>query len=68
MCTLHALTPSSISSLQMLKLFDSEDPCERDYLKTLLRLYAKLLHLRTFIRQTVNHIFYKYVHGYIKPV
>eukprot|EP00042_Codosiga_hollandica_P019621 m.61155 g.61155 ORF g.61155 m.61155 type:complete len:586 (-) comp49424_c0_seq1:328-2085(-) len=46
----------------MLELFDSEDPRERDYLKTLLhRLYAKLLHLRTFIRQTVNHIFHKFI-------
>ncbi len=53
----------------MLELFDSEDPRERDCLKTLLhRLYAKLLHLHTFIRQTVSHIFYKYVHGYIDLV
>ncbi len=70
MCTLHAFTPSSITShVQMLELFDSEDPRERDYLKTLLhRLYAKLLHLRTFIRQTVNHIFHKYVHYSTEPV
>jgi hypothetical protein len=48
--------------IQMLELLDSEDPCERDYLKTMLhRLYAKLLHLRTFIRQTVNHIFFSLV-------
>jgi hypothetical protein len=41
----------------MLELFDREDPRERDYPKKLLhRLYATLLHLRTFIRQTVNHI------------
>jgi hypothetical protein len=52
----------------MLKLFDSEDPCERDYLKTLLRLYAKLLHLRTFIRQTVDHVYHKYVHYFIELV
>ena len=53
----------------MLELFDSEDPRERDYLKTLLhRLYAKLLHHRTFIRQTVNHIFRKYVLCYIERV
>ncbi len=39
----------------MLELFDSEDPCERDYLKTLLhRLYAKLLDLRTFIHKDVH--------------
>ncbi len=53
----------------MLELFDSEDPRERDYLKTLLhRLYAKLLRLRTFIHQTVNHIFHKYVLCYIELV
>ncbi len=58
-----------ITHTQMLELFDSEDPRERDYLKTLLhRLYAKLLHLRTFIRQTVNHIFHKYVHSSTEQV
>jgi serine/threonine-protein phosphatase 2A regulatory subunit B' len=53
----------------MLDLFYSENPRERDYLKTLLhRLYAKLLHLRTFIHQTVHHIFRKYVNCYIDLV
>jgi serine/threonine-protein phosphatase 2A regulatory subunit B' len=53
----------------MFELFDSEDPRERDYLKTLLhRLYATLLHLRTFIRQTVDHIFHKYVLYYTELV
>jgi hypothetical protein len=53
----------------MLELFDSEDPRKRGYLKTLLhRLYAKRLHLRTFILQTVNHIFHKYVYGYIELI
>ena len=47
--------------MQMLDLFDSEDPRERDYLKTLLhRIYGKMVHLRTYIRQTVNHIFLRF--------
>jgi hypothetical protein len=38
-------------------------------LKTLLhRQYAKVLHFRTLIRQTVNHVYYKYVHYYIELV
>ncbi len=53
----------------MLEPLDSEDPRERDYLKTLLhRLYSKLLHLRTFIRQILNHIFHKYVRRYIELI
>ncbi len=66
MYDLRAFTPSSNTShVQMLELFDSEDPRERDYLKTLLhRLYTKLLPLR----QTVNRIFHKYVLCYIERV
>ncbi len=58
---MHSL-PHRCQHTQMLELFDSEDSRERDYLKTLLhRLYSKRLHLRPFIRQTVNNIFHKYV-------
>lgn len=38
--------------LKLLELFDSEDPRERDYLKTILhRIYAKFMSLRAFIRK-----------------
>ena len=36
---------------QMLELFDSEDPRERDYLKTILhRIYGKFMTLRNYVR------------------
>lgn len=44
--------------VQLLELFDSEDPRERDYLKTVLhRIYGKFLGLRAFIRKQINNIF-----------
>lgn len=44
--------------LQLLELFDSEDPRERDFLKTVLhRIYGKFLGLRAFIRKQINNIF-----------
>uniref|UniRef100_A0A8C2E9P0 Serine/threonine protein phosphatase 2A regulatory subunit n=1 Tax=Cyprinus carpio TaxID=7962 RepID=A0A8C2E9P0_CYPCA len=44
--------------LQLLELFDSEDPRERDCLKTVLhRIYGKFLGLRAFIRKQINNIF-----------
>ena len=47
----------------MLELFDSEDPRERDYLKTTLhRIYGKFLGLRAFIRKNINHIFYRFIY------
>lgn len=47
--------------LQLLDLFDSEDPRERDFLKTVLhRIYGKFLALRTFIRKQINNVFYRY--------
>lgn len=46
---------------QLLNLFDSEDPRERDFLKTTLhRIYGKFLGLRAHIRKQINNIFYKY--------
>ena len=46
--------------LQLLELFDSEDPRERDFLKTTLhRIYGKFLGLRAYIRKQINNIFYK---------
>jgi hypothetical protein len=51
-----------ISSIffQLLELFDSEDPRERDFLKTTLhRIYGKFLGLRAYIRKQINNIFYR---------
>lgn len=43
---------------QLLELFDSEDPREREYLKTILhRVYGKFLGLRAYIRKQCSHIF-----------
>ena len=48
---------------QLLELFDSEDPRERDFLKTTLhRIYGKFLGLRAFIRKQINNIFYRFVY------
>ena len=48
--------------IKLLDLFDSMDPRERDYLKTILhRIYGKFLGLRAFIRKQINYIFLKYV-------
>jgi len=49
--------------LQLLELFDSEDPRERDFLKTILhRIYGKFLGLRAYIRKQINNIFYRFVY------
>ncbi|XP_064621297.1 serine/threonine-protein phosphatase 2A 56 kDa regulatory subunit epsilon isoform-like isoform X5 [Lineus longissimus] len=49
--------------LQLLELFDSEDPRERDFLKTVLhRIYGKFLGLRAFIRKQINNIFLKFIY------
>lgn len=46
---------------QMLELFDSEDPRERDYQKTTLhRLYGRFLSLRLYIRRAIKFIFLTY--------
>ena len=48
--------------LQLLELFDSEDPRERDFLKTVLhRIYGKFLGLRAFIRKQINNIFLRFL-------
>lgn len=48
--------------LNLLDLFDSEDPRERDLLKTTLhRIYGKFLGLRAFIRKQINNVFYRYI-------
>ncbi|XP_050526667.1 serine/threonine-protein phosphatase 2A 56 kDa regulatory subunit epsilon isoform isoform X2 [Daktulosphaira vitifoliae] len=49
--------------LQLLELFDTEDPRERDFLKTVLhRIYGKFLGLRAFIRKQINNIFLRFIY------
>ncbi|XP_062857755.1 serine/threonine-protein phosphatase 2A 56 kDa regulatory subunit alpha isoform [Trichomycterus rosablanca] len=49
--------------MQLLELFDSEDPRERDILKTILhRIYGKFLGLRAFIRKQINNIFLRFIY------
>jgi len=48
--------------VKLLELFDSEDPRERDYLKTILhRIYGKFMVHRPFIRKAVNNVFYRFI-------
>ncbi|XP_058102149.1 serine/threonine protein phosphatase 2A 57 kDa regulatory subunit B' theta isoform-like [Magnolia sinica] len=48
--------------LRLLDLFDSEDPREREYLKTILhRIYGKFMVHRPFIRKAINYIFYRFI-------
>uniref|UniRef100_A0A671NM19 Serine/threonine protein phosphatase 2A regulatory subunit n=1 Tax=Sinocyclocheilus anshuiensis TaxID=1608454 RepID=A0A671NM19_9TELE len=55
--------------LQLLELFDSEDPRERDCLKTVLhRIYGKFLGLRAFIRKQINNIFLCIINGFALPL
>ncbi|VDP47800.1 unnamed protein product [Schistosoma curassoni] len=50
-------------SVSLLELFDSEDPRERDLVKTILhRVYGKFLGLRAFIRKQFGNIFYKFIY------
>jgi len=49
--------------LKLLELFDSEDPRERDYLKTILhRIYGKFMALRAFVRRAIQHVFFKVIY------
>mmetsp|Transcript_35032 Transcript_35032/g.69221 ORF Transcript_35032/g.69221 Transcript_35032/m.69221 type:complete len:469 (-) Transcript_35032:75-1481(-) len=49
--------------MKFLDLFDSEDPRERDYLKTILhRIYGKFMALRSFIRRAMQHVFFKVIY------
>ncbi|CAI5528845.1 unnamed protein product [Closterium sp. Naga37s-1] len=48
--------------LKLLNLFDSEDPRERGYLKTIMhQIYLKFMVHRLFIREAVNKIFYQFI-------
>ncbi|KAK8595642.1 hypothetical protein V6N13_000342 [Hibiscus sabdariffa] len=47
---------------RLLDLFNSEDPRERDCLKTILhRIYGKLMVHRPFVRKAVSNIIYRFV-------
>eukprot|EP01147_Barroeca_monosierra_P006745 gene6745-365_t len=47
----------------LLSLFDSEDPRERDCLKTTLhRIYGKFLSLRPYIRRNIYNIFHQFIY------
>ncbi|TYH77205.1 hypothetical protein ES332_D04G137000v1 [Gossypium tomentosum] len=49
--------------LKLIDLFDSEDPREREYLKTILhRIYGKFMVHRPFIRKAINNIFYRFIY------
>ena len=57
------LITSNKSLPQLLELFDSEDPRERDFLKTTLhRIYGKFLNLRAFIRRSINNVFFHFIY------
>ncbi|KAK8561097.1 hypothetical protein V6N13_149724 [Hibiscus sabdariffa] len=48
--------------MKLLDLFDSEDPREREYLKTILhRIYGKFMVHRPFIRKAINNIFFRFI-------
>ncbi|KAM3294884.1 hypothetical protein ACQJBY_037644 [Aegilops geniculata] len=48
--------------LRLLDHFDSEDPREREYLKTVLhRIYGKFMVHRPFIRKAINNVFYRFI-------
>lgn len=49
--------------LSIIDLFQSEDPRERDYLKTILhRIYGKFMSFRSFLRRAINNVFYKVIY------
>ncbi|XP_047328261.1 serine/threonine protein phosphatase 2A 57 kDa regulatory subunit B' beta isoform-like [Impatiens glandulifera] len=49
--------------LKLVGLFDSEDPRERDCLKSVLhRIYGKFMVHRPFIRKTITNIFYRFIY------
>ena len=51
--------------LKLLELFNSEDPRERDYLKTMLhRIYGRFMPLREFIRESVMNFFIRIAYEY----
>ncbi|ETO20798.1 hypothetical protein RFI_16420 [Reticulomyxa filosa] len=50
--------------LSIIDLFQSEDPRERDYLKTILhRIYGKFMHFRSFLRKAISHAFFVVIYN-----
>eukprot|EP00921_Rhytidocystis_pertsovi_P023714 GHVQ01038040.1.p1 GENE.GHVQ01038040.1~~GHVQ01038040.1.p1 ORF type:complete len:553 (-),score=67.76 GHVQ01038040.1:328-1986(-) len=48
---------------QLLQLFSSQDPRERECLKTILhRIYGKVTAMRSFIRKAIEHCFFKFTY------
>ena len=48
--------------LRLLDLFDTEDPREREWLKTVLhRIYGKFMVHRPFIRKSISNVFYRFM-------
>merc|ERR1711865_793865 len=48
---------------KLLSAFDTEDPREREYLKTILhRIYGRFMTFRLAIRKSINHIFYEFTY------
>eukprot|EP00252_Welwitschia_mirabilis_P009236 TRINITY_DN21627_c0_g1_i1.p1 TRINITY_DN21627_c0_g1~~TRINITY_DN21627_c0_g1_i1.p1 ORF type:complete len:559 (-),score=89.40 TRINITY_DN21627_c0_g1_i1:273-1949(-) len=48
---------------RLLDIFDSEDPREREYAKTILhRIYGKYMMHRPFIRRAIGNIFYRFIY------
>ncbi|XP_038693879.1 serine/threonine protein phosphatase 2A 57 kDa regulatory subunit B' theta isoform-like [Tripterygium wilfordii] len=48
--------------LKLLDLFDTDDPRQREYLKTTLhRIYGKFMVHRPFIRKAINNIFFQFI-------
>ncbi|UYV74617.1 PPP2R5D [Cordylochernes scorpioides] len=61
--TILSSPPDDTVVEQALELFDSEDPRERDYIKTTLhRIYGKFLSLRAFIRKSINNVFFRFIY------
>lgn len=60
---MYDCSPCNANAFQLLELFDSEDPRERDFLKTTLhRIYGKFLNLRSYIRRSINNVFFQFVY------
>ena len=47
---------------RLLELFDSEDPKERDCLKTIIhKVYGKSMVHRPYIKKSINNVFYRFL-------
>eukprot|EP00183_Erythrolobus_madagascarensis_P002708 CAMPEP_0185849428 /NCGR_PEP_ID=MMETSP1354-20130828/3929_1 /TAXON_ID=708628 /ORGANISM="Erythrolobus madagascarensis, Strain CCMP3276" /LENGTH=459 /DNA_ID=CAMNT_0028549945 /DNA_START=254 /DNA_END=1633 /DNA_ORIENTATION=+ len=50
--------------LGLFDLFHSEDPRERECLKTIVhRIYGRFVPMRSFIRRTIQHVFHHYIYS-----